>query len=117
MKRRTVISGSIYKLEHEVRRRRPEDQPVSYAREWRICLTAGIVNGFGDSRRTGNDWRSKQLPPDRMILGERISGVGRDDVTDPTQCSATTNPETGCNDQPEDAGQYATVVKLPDSRN
>jgi len=52
-----------------------------------------------------------------MIFRVRVCGVGGDDVTDPTERAAGANPEAGRNDEPENAGEYATVVKLANARN
>lgn len=57
------------------------------------------------------------LSAEGVILREGVCGVGGDDVTDPTQCAAATNPESGSDDQPENTRQNSAVVELPDARN
>ncbi len=50
-----------------------------------------------------------------MITRVGVGGVGRDDVADPTEQAARTDPEAGGDDEPQDSGQEATVVELSDS--
>lgn len=52
-----------------------------------------------------------------MIFCERVGGVSGDDVTDPTERAAAANPKAGGDDQPENAGKYAAVVKLAHAGN
>jgi len=52
-----------------------------------------------------------------MILSEGVCGVRGDDVADPTQCAAATNPESWCDDQPKNAGEDSAVIELADARN
>lgn len=54
---------------------------------------------------------------DRMIFRVGVSRVGRDDVANPTQRAAGTDPEAGRNDQPENPRQDAAIVKLANSGN
>ena len=57
------------------------------------------------------------LGADRMVFCERVSGVSGNDVTDPTKRAASSNPETGSNDKPENAGQNPAVVQLAHAGN
>ena len=50
-----------------------------------------------------------------MILSVGISRVRRDDVANPTECSASSNPETGREDQPKNSRQNPAIVKLSDA--
>ena len=53
----------------------------------------------------------------RVVFRVRVSGVGGDEVADPTERAAGANPEAGRNDEPENPGEDAPVVKLAHSRN
>src|SRR5882672_1845450 len=54
---------------------------------------------------------------DGMIFGVRVSRVGGDDVANPAERAAGTNPKTRCDDQPENAREDAAVVELAYSGN
>jgi hypothetical protein len=54
---------------------------------------------------------------DGMIFGVRVSRVGGNDVADPAERAAGTNPKTRCDDQPENAREDAAVVELAHSGN
>jgi hypothetical protein len=54
---------------------------------------------------------------DGVIFCERVSGIGGDDVTDPTERSASADPHAGRDDQPQNPGQYAAIVKLAHAGN
>ena len=54
---------------------------------------------------------------DRMILGVGVSGVGGNDVADPAERAAASDPEPRGHDQPEDAAPEVAVVELPDARD
>jgi hypothetical protein len=50
-----------------------------------------------------------------MITGVAVSGVGSDDVAHPSEQASSADPQPRRDDQPQDAGQDAPVVELPDS--
>src|ERR687898_958982 len=50
-----------------------------------------------------------------VITGIRVGGVGRDDVRYPAEQATSADPKSRRDDQPQDAGQDAPVVELPDS--
>src|SRR4051812_13612933 len=50
-----------------------------------------------------------------MVTRVRVSGVGRDDVADPAEQATRTDPQAWRDDEPQDTGQEATIVELPDS--
>ncbi len=52
-----------------------------------------------------------------MVLRKGVGGIGGDDVADPTERAAAANPQARRNDQPEDAGEYAAIVKLAHAGN
>lgn len=54
---------------------------------------------------------------DGMIFCEGVRGIGGDDVTDPTERAARANPHAWCNDQPQNPGQDAAIVKLAHAGN
>lgn len=45
-----------------------------------------------------------------------VSRIGRDEVADPTEETATADPQAGRNNQPENAPQPLAVVNLADAR-
>ena len=49
-----------------------------------------------------------------MITRVRVSGVGCDDVADPTEQATRTDPQAWCDDEPQDTGQEATIIELSD---
>ena len=55
---------------------------------------------------------SDQSAADRVILSVGIGGPGSDNMTNPTKCAAAADPETGGNNQPENAGKDAAIVEL-----
>ena len=52
-----------------------------------------------------------------MIACVGVGCVGRDDVANPAEQSTCIDPETRRDDQPQDAGEEATIVELSDSRD
>ena len=50
-----------------------------------------------------------------MVPRVGVSGVGRDDVADLAEQATRTNPQARRNDEPQDTGQDAPIVELPDS--
>lgn len=52
-----------------------------------------------------------------MLSRVRVGTPGRDDVTNPAERSARSNPETGSKQQPENAREDSTVVELSDTGN
>jgi hypothetical protein len=50
-----------------------------------------------------------------IIAGIGVGGVGSYDVADPSECPTRADPESRRDNEPQDAGQDATVVKLADS--
>lgn len=61
----------------------------------------------------------RALPPNqqRAILLPRTAmrGDRGDDVADPSQKPAGADPQSGCDDQPEDTAEKIAVIKLPDA--
>ena len=53
--------------------------------------------------------------PPTIITRVRVGSVGRDDVANPTEQAARTDPQARRDDEPQDTGQEATVVELSDS--
>lgn len=51
-----------------------------------------------------------------MPLGVTVGRPGRDDVANPAQRAARPNPETRCDNQPEQPAQNLAIVKLADAR-
>lgn len=49
-------------------------------------------------------------------LGVPVCGVRRDEVENPSESAARTDPEAGRDNEPEDAPQESTVVNLAQSR-
>ena len=49
----------------------------------------------------------------RIIVG----GVSRDDMANPAEHPAATDPQAGRDDEPEDAPQPLAIVYLSDARN
>ena len=49
-----------------------------------------------------------------MIFRVGIRGPGRDDVTDPAQRPARSNPEAWSDNEPENSGENSAVVELAD---
>ena len=52
-----------------------------------------------------------------MILRIRVSGVRRDDVANPAERAAGSYPKARRDDEPKNAGQYSSVIKLPYAGN
>ena len=52
-----------------------------------------------------------------MITRVGVGGVGRDDVANPTEQAARADPQARRDDQPQDTGQEAPIVELPDARD
>jgi 3'-phosphoadenosine 5'-phosphosulfate (PAPS) 3'-phosphatase len=52
-----------------------------------------------------------------MISRVRIRVVGRDYVAHPAEQAARTDPEARRDNEPQNAGQDATVIELSDSRD
>ncbi len=50
-----------------------------------------------------------------MIASVCVGGVGSDDVANPAEQATRAEPEARCDDEPQNAGQDAAVVELPDS--
>lgn len=53
----------------------------------------------------------------RMMAGISIRCVSRNHVTHPSEPSASPEPNSGCDDQPEEPAKYFTVVDLTDAGN
>src|SRR5215204_3595354 len=53
----------------------------------------------------------------RVVAGVGVGGVGRDDVRYPAEQAPGADPKSRRDDQPQDAGQDASVVELPDTRD
>jgi hypothetical protein len=52
-----------------------------------------------------------------MVPRVGVGGVGRDDVADPTEQATRANPQARGDDEPQDTGQEATILELPDARD
>lgn len=52
-----------------------------------------------------------------MIFCVGVSGPRCDNVANPAKCAASADPESGCDDQPENARKDAAVVELAYSGN
>ena len=52
-----------------------------------------------------------------VFFGVGVGSVGRYDVANPAERAARANPEAGREDEPENARQDATVIKLADAGN
>ena len=53
-------------------------------------------------------WRLRS----RMIPGEIVGGVGRDDVAQPAQQAPRTDPQAGGDNEPEDGPPNLAVINL-----
>lgn len=52
-----------------------------------------------------------------MLLGVAVGRVGRDEVANPAERAARSDPEAGRDNQPAEPRQNPAVVKLADTRN
>ena len=52
-----------------------------------------------------------------LLPSAAVRRHGGDDVADPAKQAARANPQSRCDDQPEDPAQEITVVKLSDPRD
>ena len=59
----------------------------------------------------------RPLNSNRVVFGVGISCPGRDDVTNPPERAASTDPKPGCKDQPKNARQNSPVVELSYARD
>ena len=76
---------------------------------FKLSVVGDVSRALPDTRiRSVTDW---------MLLGVGIGRVCRDDVTDPAERSAGSDPKTGRDYKPENACQNSTVVKLANSGN
>ena len=55
--------------------------------------------------------------PHPMIFRITVGAPGRDEVDDPAERPSRPDPRDACDEQPDDADQYSTVINLSDSGN